>query len=68
MIVEYFFEPLEELEVVLVLALDEFFHFDIFHDSELGEVLLKQFEVIDILVVIFGFEVDFVELDFPGVQ
>lgn len=68
MIVEYFFEPLKKLEIILVLAFDKSFDFDVFHDTELGEVLLEEFEVVDVLVVVFGFEVYFVELDFGWVE
>ena len=52
----------------MVLALDKFFDIDIFHDTKLGKVLLEDFKVGNILIIIFGFEVDFVELDFIGIE
>lgn len=68
MVVKYFLEPLQKLKIVLVLALDEFFHFDIFHDAKLGEVLLEELKVVDVLVIVFGLEIDFTHLDFTGVE
>jgi hypothetical protein len=52
----------------LILALDKFLNIDIFHDTKLSKVLLEYFKVGNILIIIFGFEVDFVELDFIGIE
>ncbi len=68
MVIEYFFEPLEKLKIILILALDKFFDIDIFHDAKLGEVLLEKLKVSDILIIIFGLEVDFGEGDFIGIE
>ena len=39
-VVEDFLEPLQKLEVILVLAFHEFFHLYILEDAEFGESLL----------------------------
>ena len=67
-IIKDLFKPLQKLKVILILAFDKFLDFNVFHDSKLGEILLKYFEVINVLVVIFGFEIDLAELYFPRVQ
>jgi hypothetical protein len=52
----------------LILALDEFFHFDVFQDAELGEVLLEDLKVADVLVIVFGLEIDLTQLDFAWIK
>lgn len=66
--VEYFFEPLQELKIILVLALDQFFHIDMLHDVEFGEALLQYFEIIQVFVVKFGLPIDLSEGDFARVD
>jgi len=59
--VETFSEPLQKLKVVLILALDQLLHIDIPLSLDLGEALLKNFEIIDILILIFGLPVNFAQ-------
>jgi hypothetical protein len=50
--------PLEKLEIVLVLALDEFFYFDGLGNVEPCETLLQHFEIANELIFILGLHVD----------
>lgn len=56
--IEYFPEPLQELQIVLVLALDEPLDVDVFVNAQLGETLLQDFEVSDKLILELGLPVD----------
>lgn len=56
-------EPLQELEVVGVLALDEFLDLDGLGDVVLGERQLQDLEVLDVLVLVLGLPVDPVQGD-----
>lgn len=68
MIIKYFLEPLQKLKIVLILALDQFFDFDVFHNTELGKVLLEYLKIVNVLIIIFGLEIDFTELNFPWIK
>jgi len=68
MIIKYFFEPLKEFEIILIFTFDKFLYFDMFHDSQFSKMLLKYFKVIDVLIIIFGFEIDFWELYFTWIE
>ncbi len=52
----------------MILALDEFFHFDVFQYAKLGKVLLEDLEVVDVLVIVFGLEIDLSQLDFARIK
>ncbi len=52
----------------MVLAFDEFLHFDVLHDSELGEGLLEDLEVGHELVVELGLPVHLAHRDLAGVE
>ena len=67
-IIKDFLEPLEKLQVVLVLALDESLYLNMFHNAELGEILLEDFKIVYVFVVIFCLEINLRELHFAWVE
>ena len=68
MVVENLLVPLEKLQVVLILALDESLYLNMFHDAELGEILLEDFKIVYVFVVIFCLEINLRELHFAWVE
>lgn len=57
--VKKFSKPLQELEVVLILAFDQSLNFNMLKDAKFIESLLQNFEIRDILVVKFSLPIDF---------
>lgn len=66
--VEYLLEPLQELQVVLILALDKFLHFNVLHDSQLGKCLLQQLKVGHELVLELSLPIHLTYGYFGGVE
>lgn len=65
---EVCFEPLTELEVVLVLSLNQLGHLDMSLDSVLVKGLLEHFVVFDEFVVILAVPSDLVEAERFGIK
>ena len=61
-------EPLQELQIILVLTFHQPLNFNVLIYSEFSETLLKEFVVVDELVLGFGFEVEFGRRDAAGVE
>ncbi len=59
---------MQKLQIVLVLALDQFFDFDVLHDAQLGEALLQDLEVPHELVVELSSPVHLSQRDFAGIE
>ena len=59
---------MQKLQIVLVLALDQFFDFDVLHDAQLGEALLQDLEVPHELVVELSSPVHLSQGDFAGIE
>lgn len=66
--VEDLLEPLQKLQVVLVLALDQLLDLDVLEDAQFGEALLEDLEVGDELVVELSLPVYLSQWDFVGVE
>ena len=61
-------EPLQELQIILVLTFNQPLDFDILINPKFSETLLEEFVVVDELVLGFGFEVEFGRGDAAGVE
>lgn len=66
--VENLLEPLQKLQVVLVLALDQLLDLDVLEDAQFGEALLEDLEVGDELVVELGLPVYLSQWDLVGIE
>ena len=58
------FKPLNELKVVLIFSFSQFLNIDISFNTCFLEGSLKDFEVVDELILSFGFPVDFGHVNF----
>jgi hypothetical protein len=61
--IEYLFEPLKELEIILIFAFNQLFDVDMPCDSKFGKALLQNLEVIYVLILAFGLEIDLAKWD-----
>lgn len=55
------FDPLQELQILHVLQLDQPVNWDVLVDAVLGEAGLEDFEVGDVLEFLVGVELDLVQ-------
>lgn len=62
------FEPLNELEVILIFSFGKFLNIDISFDSCFVECVLQYLQVVDELVLVFSSPVKFTHCDFTWVD